>query len=44
MIPQDIKSKIVEEYDIEQTGSKNAIMKYFIKHRLNMLLECIDEF
>ena len=44
MIPQDVKDAIIEEYDKEQTGSKNMIMKYFIKNRLNMLLECIDEF
>lgn len=44
MIPQDVKDAIIEEYEKEQTGSKNMIMKYFIKNRLNMLLECIDEF
>jgi len=44
MIPQDIKNKIVEEYEMEQTGSKNLIRKYFIKHRLSMLMECINEF
>ena len=44
MIPQDIKDNIVKEYESPQTGSKNAIMKYFIKHRLTMLLECINEF
>ena len=44
MIPQDVKDAIIEEYEMDQTGSKNMIMKYFIKNRLNMLLECIDEF
>ena len=44
MIPQDVKDAIVEEYEKEQTGSKNMIMKYFIKNKLSMLLECIDEF
>ena len=44
MIPQEIKDNIVKEYESIQTGSKNAIMKYFIKHRLTMLLECISEF
>lgn len=44
MIPQEIKNKIVDEYEIEQNGSKQLIKKYFIKHRLNMLMECIDEF
>jgi len=44
MIPFDIKNAIVEEYEKDQTGSKNMIMKYFIKNKLSMLLECIDEF
>jgi hypothetical protein len=44
MIPQDVKDAIIEEYEKDQTGSKNMIMKYMIKHRLSMLLECIDEF
>lgn len=44
MIPQNIKDSIIDEYEKEQTGSKNMIMKYFIKNKLSMLLECIDEF
>ena len=44
MIPLDIKNYIIDEYEKEQTGSKNMIMKYFIKNKLSMLLECIDEF
>jgi hypothetical protein len=43
-IPQDIKDKIVEEFESEQTGSKQLLMKYFIEKRLSRLLECIDEF
>jgi len=44
MTPQDIKDKIVEELESDQTGSKQLVMKYFIEKRLNRLLECIDEF
>jgi len=44
MIPQEIKDNIVEEYEKEQTGSKQLVKKYFIKHRLGNLLECLDEF
>lgn len=43
-IPQDIKDMIVEEYEIEQSGSKNQMMKYMIKHNLKLLLESLDEF
>lgn len=44
MTPQDIKDKIIEELESEQTGNKQLVMKYFIEKRLNRLLECIDEF
>jgi hypothetical protein len=44
MIPQDIKNAVVEEYEKEQTGSRQLMMKYFIEKRLSRLLECIDEF
>jgi 5'-3' exonuclease len=44
MTPQEIKDKIIEELETEQTGSKQLVMKYFIEKRLNRLLECIDEF
>lgn len=43
-IPSELKEKIVEEYEIEQTGSKSDMMKYMIKHNLKLLLECLDEF
>ena len=44
MTPTNIKEKIIEEYDLDQTGSKSLIMKYFIEKRLSNLLSCIDEF
>jgi 5'-3' exonuclease len=44
MIPQDIKENIVEEYETEQPGNKQLLMKYFIEKKLIRLLECIDEF
>ena len=44
MIPQDIKENIVEEYETEQPGNKQLLMKYFIEKRLSILLGCLDEF
>jgi hypothetical protein len=44
MIPVDIKSAIIREYETEQEGNKVLVMKYLMKHKLNMLLECVDEF
>lgn len=44
MIPQDIKENIVAEYEADQPGNKQLLMKYFIEKKLIRLLECIDEF
>jgi 5'-3' exonuclease len=44
MIPQDIKENIVAEYETDQPGNKQLLMKYFIEKKLIRLLECIDEF
>jgi 5'-3' exonuclease len=44
MIPQDIKENIVEEYETDQPGNKQLLMKYFIEKRLSLLLGCLDEF
>jgi 5'-3' exonuclease len=44
MIPQDIKENIVAEYEADQPGNKQLLMKYFIEKKLIRLLEYIDEF
>lgn len=43
-IPQAIKDKIIQEYDLPQSGNKTLLMKYFMEKRLKMLLECIGDF
>ena len=43
-IPSDIKHTIIDEYEINQSGNKSQMMKYFIKNKLILLLECLDEF
>lgn len=43
-IPSDLKEKIIEEFEKEQTGSKSDMMKYMIKNNLKLLLESLDEF
>lgn len=44
MIPQDIKENIIAEYEADQPGNKQLLMKYFIEKKLIRLLEYIDEF
>jgi 5'-3' exonuclease len=43
-IPQEIQSKILEHYDSANENSRDKIFNYFIKYRLKMLMEHIQEF
>lgn len=43
-IPEDIKESIMEAFEVEPTGDKNAIMNYLIKKKCRLLLNEIEEF
>lgn len=43
-IPQDIQAKILEHYDSANQNGRDKIFNYFIKYRLKMLMEHIQEF
>jgi hypothetical protein len=43
-IPEDIKKTVMEAFEVEPTGDKNAIMNYLIKNRCRNLLNEIEEF
>lgn len=44
MIPEEIKEKIIEEYDKPAVGHKTKILNYLIKNRCNQLIESIQDF
>lgn len=44
LIPIDIKTKIIEAYENANMGSKSKILNYFIKNKLNILIEQINNF
>jgi hypothetical protein len=43
-IPQDLKTKILDEFNQENTKSRSKLMGYFIEKRLSNLLESIGDF
>lgn len=43
-IPETIKEKIVQAYDVPKSGSRQKMLNYFIENRLKNLIECLDEF
>jgi len=43
-IPTDIKEKIIMEYDNFKPVPKNKLINYFMKYKLNNLLDVMDEF
>lgn len=43
-IPEEIKGRIMNEYESEAGKSKTKLFNYFVKKRLNMLIEHINEF
>ena len=42
--PEDIETKILEEYKNSPSGNRKKLLNYFIKHRLKELTENIGEF
>jgi 5'-3' exonuclease len=43
-IPEDIKTNIINEYNIPKTGTKNTLYKYLVNYKLINLVECINDF
>lgn len=43
-IPEDIKEKVLQEYEIKPKGSKNDVMNYLIKNKCRLLLNEVEEF
>jgi 5'-3' exonuclease len=43
-VPEQIELDIIDSYNNTKTGTKYAMMNYFVKNRLRSLLEVIDEF
>lgn len=43
-IPQDIQDRIIETYNSAPKNSRDKIFNYFIKYRMKMLMEHIQEF
>lgn len=44
MIPDNIQESIIEEYHKPIQGHRSKIMTYFIKHRMKMLMESLQDF
>ena len=42
--PEDIETKILEDYKNAPSGNRKKLLNYFIKHRLKELTENIGEF
>lgn len=43
-IPEDIQTKIIEQFDNAPKGDLNGVMNYLIKNRCRVLLNEVDEF
>jgi hypothetical protein len=43
-IPEEIKGRVIEEYKSEAGKTKTKLFNYFVKKRLNILMEHINEF
>jgi len=43
-IPDEIKQNILDEYAKPTTGHRSKIMTYFIKHRMKMMMESLQDF
>lgn len=44
MIPEDIKTEIINEYNQSPKGKPNELYSYFLKKRLNNLLDSINDY
>lgn len=43
-IPNDLKEKILDQYDTYEVNKRNKLLNYFISNKLKMLMEHINEF
>jgi len=43
-IPEDLQDEILEQYGSSESGDRSKIFNYFIKHRMKLLMEHIQEF
>lgn len=43
-IPEDVRSMILQEYEKPIEGHRSKIMSYFIKHRMKMMMESLQDF
>jgi 5'-3' exonuclease len=43
-IPEEIKSKVLEQYNNQNNRDRSKLMNYFISNKLKNLIECINDF
>lgn len=43
-IPEDIQTKVIEEYESQKGKGKEKLFNYFVTHKLSSLMESIQEF
>ena len=43
-VPEHLKDRILEEYNRENTKDRSQLLNYFIKNRLKLLTESLNEF
>jgi len=43
-VPAHLKERILEEYNKENTKDRSQLLNYFIKNRLKLLTESLNEF
>ena len=44
MTPQSIKDKIIDEFENQSGKDKSKLFNYFIKNKLKVLMESINDF
>jgi len=43
-VPDELKGKIIDKYESAESPGRSKIFNYFVKHRMKMLMEHIQEF
>jgi hypothetical protein len=43
-VPQDLKSEILEAFNLPAKGSINSLMTLFTKHQMKLLIESLQDF
>jgi len=43
-VPQDLKSEILEAFNLPAKGSINRLMTLFTKHQMKLLIESLQDF